>query len=141
MKAAVVRNFNSDLRNSRRCNTYTTTERRSAKAVTSHVTAKVPHQAPGNMTKVKSSGSEVEPEDRESIEKLLRFSETDESIVLSSIECSPGSRLGDNYMSIVKRVRVRGRRNGNEGNIEYVRAFRGQSCIHAITRSLRTFTN
>lgn len=70
----------------------------------------------GTMTKVNADGSEVEPEDRDVIEKLLRRTEKNESIVLDTIECSPGSRLGDNYMSIVKRVRVKGTLNGSEGN-------------------------
>lgn len=67
------------------------------------------------MTKVNMNGSEVEAEDRDSVETLLRRFEQDDLIVLDNIECTPGSRLGDNYMSIVKRVRVTGTRNGNEG--------------------------
>lgn len=113
MKAAFVRNLN-DLRIDRQLNNTTSSVRRSLNAKCSKASTE---SVNNNMTKANASGSEVEPEDRESIEKMLRCSEKDESIVLSSIECSPGSRLGDNYMSIVKRVRVKGRRNGNEGNI------------------------
>lgn len=49
------------------------------------------------------------------IEKILRQYEQNYSIVIYNIECSPGSRLGDNYMSVVKRVKVFGKYNGDEG--------------------------
>lgn len=49
------------------------------------------------------------------IEKILRQYEQNSSIMVYNIECSPGSRLGDNYMSVVKRVKVFGKYNGDEG--------------------------
>lgn len=69
------------------------------------------------MTKANINGSEVEGEDRDMIQMVLRQSSNDDTIVLKHIECEPGSRLGDNYMSIVKRVHVSGTRGDNDGKI------------------------
>ncbi|XP_058447777.1 uncharacterized protein LOC131428120 isoform X1 [Malaya genurostris] len=49
-------------------------------------------------------------ERREGVEKLLKLSENDAQLTVDSIECLPGSQQGDNYMSIIKRILVRGKR-------------------------------
>lgn len=46
----------------------------------------------------------------DSVEKLLKLSEKDTHLTVASIECLPGSQQGDNYMSIIKRILVRGKR-------------------------------
>lgn len=50
-----------------------------------------------------------------SIESILRRHESDESIRLAGIRCEAGSRPGDNYMSVVKRVHAYGTRDSGEG--------------------------
>lgn len=44
------------------------------------------------------------------IEKVLQSCENDLSIKIDSVECEPGSRQGDNYMSLIKRAAVQGKR-------------------------------
>ncbi|XP_055608059.1 uncharacterized protein LOC129755538 [Uranotaenia lowii] len=48
----------------------------------------------------------------ESVERVLKLSETDSHLLttVDSIECLAGSQQGDNYMSIIKRILVRGKR-------------------------------
>lgn len=55
-----------------------------------------------------------ENETKENIENLLRYYECDDSILVDSIKCMAGSRDGDNYMSVVKRVLVKGQQNNNQ---------------------------
>lgn len=58
-------------------------------------------------------------ETKENIENLLRYYECDDSICIDSIKCMPGSRSGDNYMSVVKRIIVSGSQkhnNNDDGN-------------------------
>lgn len=62
-----------------------------------------------------------ENESIKNIERILRAFEQNNSITICNIECSPGSQLGDNYMSVVKRVKVFGNYNNNEGNYKYIR--------------------
>lgn len=59
----------------------------------------------------------IENETKENIQNLLRYYEYDDSICIDSIKCMPGSRAGDNYMSIVKRIIVTGKQNNNGKNI------------------------
>lgn len=49
-------------------------------------------------------------EQQASVEKLLKLTENDTNLTVDSIECLPGSQQGDNYMSIIKRILVRGKR-------------------------------
>lgn len=53
-------------------------------------------------------------ETKENIENLLRYSECDDSIKIDTIKCVPGSKEGDNYMSVVKRITVTGKQNNNQ---------------------------
>lgn len=57
---------------------------------------------------------EVENESIQELERILRKWENDDTLVLSQIECLPGSRQGDNYMSIIKRVKIEGKWKNNE---------------------------
>lgn len=50
----------------------------------------------------------VENENINDIENILRIFECDKSILLNTLKCLSGSRQGDNYMSVVKRVIVAG---------------------------------
>lgn len=56
----------------------------------------------------------IENETKENIENLLRFYECDDSLIVDSIKCMAGSKSGDNYMSVVKRIIVKGRQNNND---------------------------
>lgn len=49
-------------------------------------------------------------EQQDNVEKLLKLAENDTHLTVDSIECLPGSQQGDNYMSIIKRIFVRGKR-------------------------------
>jgi hypothetical protein len=44
----------------------------------------------------------------ETLQKVLQTYYNDYSLRLNYIKCSPGSRSGDNYMSIIKRIFVKG---------------------------------
>ena len=46
---------------------------------------------------------------------LLRNFEKNDTILIDSFECLAGSQLGDNYMSVVKRVKICGRFNNSDG--------------------------
>nr|CAD7406650.1 unnamed protein product [Timema cristinae] len=48
--------------------------------------------------------------DRDFLQELLRVSEDDPTLILHHLEVSPACNSGDNYMSAVTRVRVRGSR-------------------------------
>ncbi|KAJ6635338.1 hypothetical protein Bhyg_13923 [Pseudolycoriella hygida] len=58
---------------------------------------------------VHSSNNNDENENRETIEKVLQENGRNYNLTVESIECSPGSQIGDNYMSVVKRVKVYGK--------------------------------
>lgn len=55
-------------------------------------------------------------ENHDTIERVLRRSERDFNLTVESIVCTAGSQVGDNYMSVVKRVKVRGRMARDQGN-------------------------
>lgn len=57
----------------------------------------------------------IEGENRRNIEKILRNFEQNPSISLSKVDSSAGSKEGDNYMSVVKRVVTKGKFNDNQG--------------------------
>ena len=57
----------------------------------------------------------VEKENKDDIERILRIYECDENFSVDAIQCQPGSREGDNYMSVVKRIIVRGRFSNDKG--------------------------
>jgi hypothetical protein len=50
----------------------------------------------------------IENEKLENVERILR-DRYDSSVRLDGIECNAGSRQGDNYMSIIKRIFVHGK--------------------------------
>lgn len=54
-------------------------------------------------------------ESLESMQRILRISEKDATLTVDRVDCSAGSRKGDNYMSVVKRVYVVGKKNENRG--------------------------
>ncbi|XP_055644094.1 uncharacterized protein LOC129780139 [Toxorhynchites rutilus septentrionalis] len=59
-------------------------------------------------------------EQLDSVENVLKLAENDTELTVDSIECLPGSQQGDNYMSIIKRVLVRGKRRArNRKNKEF----------------------
>lgn len=63
---------------------------------------------PDNMAKVENESTEI-------LERILRKFESNESIQLTSCKSALGSHIGDNYMSVVKRVSVIGKSNREPG--------------------------
>lgn len=61
-----------------------------------------------------STNNNEEDENHETIEKVLQEFEKN-YLKVENMECSPGSQLGDNYMSIVKRVKVSGKLANGSG--------------------------
>lgn len=57
-----------------------------------------------------NADEESAQEQLDSVEKLLKQVKNDTHLSVDSIECVPGSQQGDNYMSIIKRILVRGKR-------------------------------
>lgn len=49
-------------------------------------------------------------EQQDSVENVLKLVKNGTHLSVANIECSPGSQQGDNYMSIIKRIQVRGKR-------------------------------
>lgn len=62
-----------------------------------------------------STNNNDENENRETIEKILREFERNYNLTVDLIESSPGSQIGDNYMSVVKRVKVIGKIANDSG--------------------------
>lgn len=61
----------------------------------------------------------IENEDKDCIEKILRNIGDCENVELDMIKCMPGSRQGDNYMSVVKRIILKGRHGSRSGKCKY----------------------
>lgn len=53
-------------------------------------------------------------ERKETIQEILRYYECDNSILVKMIMETAGSKEGDNYMSVVKRLIVSGTHNKNQ---------------------------
>ncbi|CRK96955.1 CLUMA_CG010320, isoform A, partial [Clunio marinus] len=49
----------------------------------------------------------------ETVQNILRYSHDDNSLTVTRIICEPGSKDGDNYMSLIKRVKVTVKANNN----------------------------
>lgn len=62
----------------------------------------------------KLANDSMEGECKETIEQILRFYECDPSILVQKIVCLAGSKDGDNYMSVVKRLIVSGTHDKNQ---------------------------
>lgn len=54
-------------------------------------------------------------EDIETVQEILRRYHGDGELVVSEIQCIPGSKDGDNYMSLIKRIVVKIKTNNNAG--------------------------
>lgn len=67
-----------------------------------------------------NNNDETEKENIETIEKILQEFENNYSLKVETTECTPGSQLGDNYMSIVKRVKVTGKLANSTGNKMFI---------------------
>lgn len=57
-----------------------------------------------------SSDEDFSNEEQGSVENVLKLVKSAAQLSVDNIECTPGSQQGDNYMSIIKRVQVRGKR-------------------------------
>lgn len=51
----------------------------------------------------------------ETIQKVLQEYYRDYHLQVNFINCGPGSKTGDNYMSIIKRISVKGTRKNHTG--------------------------
>lgn len=54
-------------------------------------------------------------ENIETVQEILRRYHGDNELEVSEIECIPGSKDGDNYMSLIKRIVVKIKTNNNAG--------------------------
>lgn len=61
---------------------------------------------------------ELENESTEVMQHVLRKYENNNNLLVTSCNSVMGTRMGDNYMSVVKRVKVQGKINGHDG--EYI---------------------
>lgn len=73
----------------------------------------ITHEEPAKMDS-KMANDSMEGESKETIEQILRFYECDPSILVQKIVCLAGSKDGDNYMSVVKRLIVSGTHDKNQ---------------------------
>lgn len=64
-----------------------------------------------------STNNNDENEHRKSMEKILQDFETNLDLTVKSIEYSPGSEVGDNYMSVVNRVKIIGALADDSGKL------------------------
>lgn len=62
-----------------------------------------------------STNNNDENENKETIEKILRDFERNSYLTVETTACSPGSQVGDNYMSVVKRVKIIGKLSNDSG--------------------------
>ena len=62
----------------------------------------------------KAANDSIEIENKATIEQILRFHECDNTIHLKLVISMAGSKAGDNYMSVVKRVIVSGTHDKNQ---------------------------
>lgn len=63
---------------------------------------------------------ELENESPEVMQHVLRKYENNNNLLVTSCNSVMGTRMGDNYMSVVKRVKVQGKINGHDGEFEYI---------------------
>lgn len=57
----------------------------------------------------------IEVEHKNNIELILKAFDNTDDISVECVDCSAGCKDGDNYMSVVKRIDVRGKCHGNQG--------------------------
>lgn len=62
----------------------------------------------------KTANDSIQTECKETIEQILQFYECDSSILLKMMIETAGSKGGDNYMSVVKRLIVSGCHDTNQ---------------------------
>lgn len=67
-----------------------------------------------NGTNIFENEQEFE-EKLETIQKVLQEYYRDYHLQVNFINCEPGSKTGDNYMSIIKRIAVKGTRKNHSG--------------------------
>lgn len=51
----------------------------------------------------------------ETIQKVLQEYYGDYDLQLNYIHCGAGSKIGDNYMSVIKKIHVKGKRKNQSG--------------------------
>lgn len=81
----------------------------------------------------------MEGENKETIEQILRFYECDPSILVQKIVCLAGSKDGDNYMSVVKRLIVSGQHDKNQNQNGMIKLIIFLFLFHSLF--LRCFIN
>lgn len=66
---------------------------------------------------IHSTNNNDDSENKETLEKILREFERNFNLKIESTHCSPGSQIGDNYMSVVKRVKIIGKLASDSGKL------------------------
>lgn len=74
-------------------------------------------------TNVESVDGEVNEfsENIETVQMILRKYHGDSELQVTEIVCSPGSKDGDNYMSLIKRIVAKIKTNNNSGKCRIMR--------------------
>lgn len=67
-------------------------------------------------------------ENIETICEILRCYTNDNTLQVIDIQCSPGSKDGDNYMSLIKRINVKIKTNNNSGECQIMRRYYDFKC-------------
>lgn len=65
--------------------------------------------------KIKMNSEESYEEKQELVENMLRDFYKDPNLQITEMKCFKGSKAGDNYMSVIKKVDVKGLLSNKEG--------------------------
>ncbi|KAG4073260.1 hypothetical protein HA402_008606 [Bradysia odoriphaga] len=84
---------------------------------------------------LESFNNNVENEKKETIENILRQYERNYGLTVESTECTAGSKMGDNYMSVVKRIKIIGTlANGPDDDSVFTRTLIVKRQIASLSR-------
>ena len=67
-------------------------------------------------------------ENIETVQEILRRYHGDNELQVSEIQCMPGSKDGDNYMSLIKRIMVKIKTNNNAGECQILSFYYDFKC-------------
>lgn len=62
---------------------------------------------------------------KEHFQKILRDAEEDPKLTITSAEETEGTKIGDNYMSVVLKTKVAGKRGNGDREYQYCFLYRG----------------
>lgn len=59
-------------------------------------------------------------ESLETVENILKCHHGDNGLQIRAVDCAAGSQEGDNYMSVIKRILVKGKFHNNAGKCVHI---------------------